>query len=129
MLWWENTHVMVVGIVGEKHDAYSRLRQSTRLSSLTSHLDFCLLVLPPLPLSPSPPRYAKSVLGAFSKTVASGLFPVVVVDNINVRVCDFEPFWGNAKRAGFEVYVRRGCMGSVHVCIWAYVYGCMCDRE
>ena len=74
-------------------------------------------------LSTSPPRYAKSVLGAFSKTVASGLFPVVVVDNINVRVCDFEPFWGNAKRAGFEVYVRCGCMG---VCMWAYGHMCMC---
>jgi len=90
----------------------------SHLLTSTSVYSFCLL-------STSPPRYAKSVLGAFSKTVASGLFPVVVVDNINVRVCDFEPFWGNAKRAGFEVYVRRrGCMG-----VWAYVYVYVCKGK
>jgi len=52
--------------------------------------------------------YMDSAFKAFKKTLGKGsIFPFVIVENINVRVSDFENYWRFAKSMGFEVYVMQ----------------------
>ncbi|CAA0826814.1 P-loop containing nucleoside triphosphate hydrolases superfamily protein [Striga hermonthica] len=49
--------------------------------------------------------YRSSMLKAFQKTLVEGVFPLVIVDDRNLRVADFTQFWATAKRSGYEVYL------------------------
>jgi len=60
--------------------------------------------------------YRESQLKAFKKTIDEGHFPFIIVDNCNIRVSEFEPYWSVAKTKGFEVYVVEMTQRSIQVC-------------
>ncbi|CAI5949325.1 unnamed protein product [Closterium sp. NIES-64] len=49
--------------------------------------------------------YRASMLRAYRKALEEGRFSFIIVEDRNVRVSQFEPFWKAGKCAGFEVYV------------------------
>lgn len=49
--------------------------------------------------------YNKSALKTFQKTLVDGYFSFALVDNINARVCDFNPYCVMASNAGWNVYI------------------------
>lgn len=51
--------------------------------------------------------YSVSVLKAFKRWLSEGYYPFLIVDNVNGRVSDFEPYCVAAKAAGYEVYILQ----------------------
>ncbi|CAI7771280.1 unnamed protein product [Closterium sp. NIES-53] len=56
--------------------------------------------------------YRASMLRAYRKALEEGRFSFIIVEDRNVRVSQFEPFWKAGKCAGFEVYVVQPSASS-----------------
>lgn len=63
--------------------------------------------------------YQASLYKSFKKTIEDGFFDFIIVDAVNDKCSQFEPFWSFARLKGFEVSISKLKTSRYHP--WSFV--------